>query len=161
VLLWYFTNAAFFNSWFPFNGIKLFLLRIFGAKVGTGVIIKPRVNIKYPWKLSVGNYCWIGEGVWIDNLEQVVLEDHVCISQGAVIMCGNHNYKKKHFDLMVNPVHISRGAWVGAFSMLAPGINVGEHAVLQARSFATKNLDANGIYAGNPAVKTGERVIDP
>ena len=70
ILLWYFTNAIFFlNPFIPFSKLKISLLRLFGAKIGKGVFIKPRVNIKYPWKLEIGNYCWIGENVWIDNLE--------------------------------------------------------------------------------------------
>lgn len=59
---WYFVNILFFiNPLNPFSGVKVFLLRMFGAKLGKGVIIKPSVNIKYPWKfLPVGNYVWIG-----------------------------------------------------------------------------------------------------
>ena len=59
------------RSWFPISGFKRFLLRLFGAKIGKGVVIKPCVNIKYPWKLRIGNYVWIGENVWIDNLDTV------------------------------------------------------------------------------------------
>src|SRR6476661_10287091 len=80
-LAWYVLNVAFFNSAFPFISFKRFLLRLFGAKVGKGVVIKPYVNIKYPWRLSIGNHVWIGERVWIDNLGLVVMHDNTCISQ--------------------------------------------------------------------------------
>src|ERR1035437_5861741 len=96
--IWYCVNACFFNSYFPFYSFKSFLLRLFGAEVGRNVVIKPKVNIKYPWKLKIGNHSWIGEGVWIDNLDNVVIGDHCCISQGVLLLCGNHNYKKSTFD---------------------------------------------------------------
>ncbi|MEO1588474.1 MAG: colanic acid biosynthesis acetyltransferase WcaF, partial [Bacteroidota bacterium] len=87
MILWYYVNIFIFKSaWLPIMGIKRFLLKAFGAKLGEGVIIKPSVNIKYPWKLEIGNHVWIGEGVWIDNLEPVIIEDNVCISQDALLL---------------------------------------------------------------------------
>src|SRR5687767_13826142 len=83
---WYVTNAFFFASCLPFGRLKVALLRLFGARVGQGVVIKPRVNIKYPWLLEIGSHVWIGEGVWIDNLATVTIGDHVCISQGAMLL---------------------------------------------------------------------------
>ncbi len=73
-ICWYFINILFFmNPLNPLSGLKVFLLRLFGAKVGKGVVIKPGVNIKYPWLLSIGDYTWIGERVWIDNLAKVTI----------------------------------------------------------------------------------------
>ena len=155
--LWYYTNVCWFKSAFPINGFKLFLLKLFGAKVGKGVVIKPYVNIKYPWKLSIGNNVWIGEEVWIDNLDDVEIGDNVCISQGAMFLCGNHNYKKESFDLITGKIIIKEGAWIGAKSLVGPSVVVHENAVLAVSSVATKNLDTNGIYRGNPAVKIKER----
>jgi putative colanic acid biosynthesis acetyltransferase WcaF len=155
--LWYFTNALFFNSAFPVNGFKIILLKIFGCKIGKGVIVKPFVNIKYPWKLQIGNYVWIGEKVWIDNLDDVQIGNNVCISQGALLLCGNHNYKKPSFDLMTGKIMIKEGAWIGAQSIITGNVTVFENAILQIGSVASKNLDENGIYRGNPAVKIKER----
>ena len=102
---WYFINVIFFkSSFFPFNFLKIFLLQLFGCSLGKGVVIKPNVNIKYPWKLSLGNYVWIGESVWIDNLDNVTIGNHVCISQGAILICGSHNYKKQSFDLITKEI---------------------------------------------------------
>ena len=81
-----------------FIRLKIYLLKIFGAKIGKGVIIKPGVNIKYPWNLYIGDHVWIGENVWIDNLDDVIINNHVCVSQGAMLLCGNHNYKKSSFN---------------------------------------------------------------
>lgn len=158
---WYFANVLFMkNSWFPFGGFKRFLLRMFGAKIGKGVVIKPCVNIKYPWKLKVGNHVWIGENVWIDNLGEVTIGDHCCLSQGAFLLCGNHDYKSTSFDLMVNPIVLENGSWIGAKAIVCGEVTIGTHAVLTLGSVATKNLDAYGIYTGNPAIKVKERSIE-
>ena len=111
---WYFVNVLVMkNSWIPISSLKLRVLRLFGAKIGVGVNIKPCVNVKYPWLLEIGNYSWIGENVWIDNLAKVKIGNNVCISQGAMLLCGNHNYKKSTFDLIVGKITLEDGCWVG------------------------------------------------
>lgn len=141
------------------NGMKCFWLRIFGAQLGKGLVIKPSVRIKYPWKLSVGKHCWIGEQVWIDNLDLVTLGDHVCLSQGALLLCGNHNYKSPEFDLMIAPIVLEHGSWIGAKAIVGPGVRVQSHAVLSMGSVATTTLEAYSIYRGNPAIKIKDRII--
>lgn len=159
LIIWYFVNILLVRpSWSISSGFKVGILRVFGAKIGKGVVIKPRVNIKYPWKLVVGNHCWIGEDVWIDNLGQVTLEDNVCISQGALLQCGNHNYKKSSFDLIVAPISLKQGCWIGARSCVAPGVTLETHAILTMGSTATTDLEAFSIYAGNPAVFKKKRI---
>jgi len=158
--LWYVCNILFFtNRWFPFSSAKKGILKLFGAKIGKGVVIKPHVNIKYPWKLSIGDYTWIGEGVWIDNLAMVNIGKNCCLSQGAFLLCGNHDYKKTSFDLIVGEIKIEDGAWIGAKSIVCPGVRVGSHAVLSVNAVATKDLLPYSIYSGNPAVFVRERVI--
>ena len=94
IIVWYWVNELVLkNTLLPFSKLRVVVLRCFGANIGVGVTIKPGVNVKYPWLLEVGNYCWIGENVWIDNLDEVTLADNVCISQGAFLLCGNHNFK--------------------------------------------------------------------
>ena len=155
---WFMVNLFFFkNPFLPVYGFKIFLLRLFGARVGNGVIIKPGVSIKYPWFLTVGNHCWIGENVWIDNLGMVVIGNHVCISQGALLLCGNHNYRKPGFDLLVQPIVLEDGVWIGARSVVCPGVTCRSHAVLTVNSVAVKSLDAWGIYQGNPCIKIKTR----
>ncbi|BAO76204.1 acetyltransferase [Winogradskyella sp. PG-2] len=159
-LLWYMVSIIFFESaWNVSSALKVFWLRRFGATLGKGVVIKPKVTIKYPWKLKIGNHCWIGEKAWIDNLDQVTLEDHVCISQGALLLCGNHNYKTTSFDLIVAPIILREGSWVGAKASVAPGVRLHSHAVLTMGSVATKDLEAYGIYSGNPAKKIKMRTF--
>lgn len=158
---WYFANVMFMkNGWFPYSGFKRFLLRLFGAKVGKGVVIKPCVNIKFPWKLSIGNHVWIGENVWIDNLDMVTIGNNCCLSQGAFMLCGNHDYKSSSFDLKVSPIVLEDGAWIGAKAIVCPGVTVGTHAVLSVGSVATKSLEPYSINSGNPAIRTNQRVIE-
>ncbi len=158
---WYCVNILFFkNSFIISSRLKVFLLKWFGAVVGKGVVIKPSVNIKFPWKLTIGNHSWIGEQVWIDNLTEVVIGDHVCISQGAFLLTGNHNYKKTSFDLILAPITIEEGVWIGAKAIVCPGVVCASHSILSVASVAAANLEPYGIYKGNPAVKINERVIE-
>ena len=158
--IWYCKNAVLLKSSFPWpNGLKIFALRFFGAKVGKGVLIKPCVNIKYPWFLEVGDNVWIGEEVWIDNLGKVKLRSNVCLSQGAMLLCGNHNYKKETFDLIVGDITLEDGVWVGAKAVVCPGVTMKSHSILTAGSILTKDTEEYGIYQGNPAVLVNERVI--
>lgn len=159
-IAWFFVNACFMScSWNPFSSFRIRLLRLFGARIGKGVVVKPSVNIKYPWNLTVGDYTWIGENVWIDNLVQVAIGSNVCISQGAMLLCGNHNYKKTTFDLMVGEITIEDGAWIGAKSIVCPGVTMKSHSILSVGSVASSDLDEYCIYKGNPAVKVRERSI--
>jgi len=159
-VLWYFTNIVFFiNPMNPVSSLKVALLRLFGAKVGKGVRINPSVNIKYPWHLEVGDFCWIGENVWIDNLTTVKIGANSCLSQGAMLLTGNHNYKKATFDLMVSLIVLEEGVWIGAKATVCPGVTCRSHSVLTVGSVATKDLEAFSIYQGNPAIKVKERRI--
>jgi putative colanic acid biosynthesis acetyltransferase WcaF len=160
ISLWYITNALFLiNPLNPFSKLKVFLLRLFGANIGIGVVIKQSVNIKYPWLLSIGDYTWVGERVWIDNLALVTIGKNCCLSQGAMLLCGNHNYKKETFDLITGAITIEDGAWVGALSIVCPGVILKTHSILSVSSVATETLEAYTMYKGNPAQKIRERVI--
>ena len=160
--VWYFVNALFFlNPAFPFRWPKPHLLRWFGAKVGQGVVIHPGVNIKFPWKLRVGDHCWIGQRAWLDNIDQLTLGNNVVISQGAMIIQGSHNYKKIDYPTLHRPVVLEDGSWVGAGAIVMLGVTLRSHAVLSAGSVATRDLEPYMIYQGNPAQPLRERVIEP
>jgi len=158
--LWYFTSIVWVNSYFPVSRVKVFVLRLFGAKIGEGVVIKPKVNIKYPWNLTIGNNVWLGENVWIDNLGKVTIGDNCCISQGAMLLHGNHDYKKETFDLIVKDIVLEEGVWIGAKSIVCPGVKCFSHAVLSVSSVAISDLESYSIYQGNPATKIRERKIE-
>lgn len=159
-ILWVLVSGLFFQTCFPWpSSLKGLWLRVFGAKVGRRVVIKPRVTIKYPWKLTVGDYCWIGENVWIDNLGQVTIGSHCCLSQGALLLCGNHNYKKTTFDLMVGDITLEDGVWIGARASVGPGVICHSHSVLALGSIATQDLDAWTVYQGQPARVKAKREL--
>lgn len=158
--LWYFVNILFVRATLnPVTKIKVLLLRCFGAKIGKGVVIKPGVNIKFPWKLVIGDYCWIGENVWIDNLDCVTLGNNVCISQGAMLLTGNHDYTVSSFPYRNAPIVLEDGVWVGAKSVVCPGVTCKSHSILAVGSVATNDLEAYTIYQGNPAKSIRKRVI--
>jgi putative colanic acid biosynthesis acetyltransferase WcaF len=148
--------------WSPFSLslLKRVVLRAFGAKIGRGVVIKPQVKITFPWKLELGDFVWLGEECWLLNLDRIVIGSHVCISQRAFLCTGNHNYRVPTFDLIVKPILVEDGAWVGAGSWVAPGVTIRSHAILTAGSVATGNLETFGIYQGNPAVRVKQRILE-
>ena len=151
-ILWYFIGHPIVQSYYiPFSGVKVWVLRKFGAKIGDGVVIKPGVHIKFPWNLSVGNHCWIGENTWIDNLAPVVIEDNVCISQGVYFCTGNHDWCDPAFQLRLGSIHLGEGSWIAAKSVVGPSVSIGYGAILTIGSVTTQSLEPMTIYAGNPA----------
>jgi putative colanic acid biosynthesis acetyltransferase WcaF len=160
-LVWFYINAALFKtSIIPISWLKVCLLRLFGASVGAGVNIKPGVNIKYPWLLSIGDYSWIGENVWIDNLVQVKIGKNVCLSQGVLLLTGNHDYKTSSFNLITGEITLEDGVWIGAGAIVNQGITAASHSILTAGSTANRNLEPYFIYQGNPAQKIRVRIIN-
>jgi putative colanic acid biosynthesis acetyltransferase WcaF len=145
---------------FCLSPLKSMVLRAFGAKIGRGVVIKPQVKITFPWKLEVGDFVWLGEECWLLNLERITIGSNVCISQRAFLCTGNHNYRLPSFDLIVKPITIEDGAWLGAGCWVGPGLKIGSHAILTACSLMTTDMEAWGIYQGNPAVFVKRRTIE-
>lgn len=156
-ILWIFCGYLLLSSWFPGAGWRASLLRLFGASIGQGVVFKPSVRVKFPWRLTVGDHCWIGEDVWIDNLAEVTFGDHVCVSQGAYFCTGGHHWGKQSFDLIVKPINVGSHAWIAAKTVVAPGVDIGEGAVLGLGGVATHAMDPWTIYAGNSAVRVKAR----
>lgn len=161
IILWYFVNAFLVRaSWNPFMRMKIVLLKWFGAKIGKGLVLKNDVIIKSPWNLEIGDDCWIGEKVWIDNLDRVKIGSNVCISQGALLLTGNHDYKDSSMPYRNAPIIVKDGAWLGANTTVCAGVTVHENAILTVGSMTSKDLEANGIYQGVPACKIRERIIE-
>lgn len=152
-ILWLLVNIVFFKNPFPIPyKLKAAILKIFGCKIGSNAVIKPSVSIKYPKLLTIGDNVWVGEGVWIDNLADVTIGNNVCISQDAYLLTGSHDYKKTSFDLIVKPIVIEDGVWVGAKSVVCPGVRCGTHSVLSVCSVAVSDMEPYSIYQGNPAI---------
>lgn len=148
---WYFIKVLFFLSAIPYpSKFKVLLLRLFGAKIGKGLVIKPRVNIHFPWKLIIGNNVWIGEEAFLLNFELLTIGNSVCISQRVFICGGNHDYKDPKMPYKNGVIVLEDGSWVGASSFVGPDVKIGINTVVSAGSVVTKSLPVNCIYRGNP-----------
>jgi putative colanic acid biosynthesis acetyltransferase WcaF len=151
-LAWFLIGAPVLRcSILPSSGFRRVLLRVFGAKVGAGVILKPGVRVKYPWRLSIGDHSWIGEDCWIDNLGDVVIGANACVSQAVYLCTGNHDWKATHFDLIVSPITLEDGSWIGARATVLGGVRVHRCAIVTAGSVAARDVPAFEIHRGNPA----------
>lgn len=151
-VLWHLISATIFEGSFHFPYCaKAAILRAFGADVGNGLVIKPRVRIKYPWFLTLGNNVWLGESVWIDNLCRVNLGSNVCISQCAYLFTGNHNYKSARFTRFVRAIDVHDEAWIGARCVIGPGSRIEQGVVMSAGSVFSGDTKVGAIYSGNPA----------
>ena len=156
--LWYLLKCAFFLSALPWPaGLKCGLLRRFGAKIGSGVYIKPRVNIHFPWKLEIGDHSWIGEEVFLLNLEPIVIGSHCCISQRAFLCTGNHDFRRPDMPYRNRRILVEDGAWVGAQAFIGPGVTIGSEAVIAAGSVVTQDQPREMRCAGNPCIPIGSR----
>ena len=159
-LSWFFVNNLIMrNPLLPSSAMRVAALRLFGANVQEGVVIKPGVRVKYPWRLSVGRNAWIGEDVWIDNLAQVILGANACLSQSSYLCTGNHDWSDPTFALTTKPITIGTGAWVGARVVICPGIILHDRAVATAGSVVTRSIPQDEIHAGNPAKYVKHRNI--
>jgi putative colanic acid biosynthesis acetyltransferase WcaF len=156
-LAWVVVSGLLVAGWLPGSGWRRALLRLFGARIGAGVVIKPRVTVKFPWKLEIGDHAWIGEAVWIDNLAPVTIGAQCCVSQGAYLCTGNHDWSDLRFGLVVRPITLETGCWVGAQARLAPGAHLEEGAVVTLGSTAAGRLAARMVHAGTPARPVGPR----
>ena len=148
---WVVLQAFVTGSWVPGSRWRVVLLRLFGARIGRGVVVKPGVRIKFPWRLRVGDHSWLGERVWLDNLGDISIGSNCCISQGAYLCTGNHDWSDPEFKLVVKPIALCDGAWVAARAVICPGVTLGEQAVAAAGSVVTHHIPAGEIHAGNPA----------
>jgi len=152
-LLWYLVSCCIFeSSWFLFGRLKRQLLLLFGAKIGTGLVIHPNVRIKYPWRLSIGDNCWIGRDVWIDNLDDVILESDVCISQAAYLCTGSHEHRSPTFELKTAPITVEHGAWICCRAIVLGGSTVKRLSIV-----ATNQVYSSG-GARLAAARTESRV---
>ncbi len=123
--LWWCCRSLVFAPWFPIpSPVKVAVLRLFGAKVGVGVVIRSRVNITFPWKLEIADHVWIGDEVLILSLDRVIIGSHVCISQRAFLCTGSHDFKNESFDLITRPIVIGDACWVAACAFIGPGATI-------------------------------------
>ena len=132
-LAWWLVRSIFFAPWFPLpSALKVVILRLFGAKVGKGVVIRSRVNITMPWRLKIGDNVWIGDEVLILSLAEVSIGSNVCVSQRAFLCTGSHDFKNPTFDLLTEPIHVGDGSWICAQAFVGPGSTIPSGTMLKA-----------------------------
>jgi putative colanic acid biosynthesis acetyltransferase WcaF len=159
-IAWYLTKMVFFLSAWPWPApLKARLLRLFGCEVGTGLVMKPRVNIHFPWRLTIGDHCWIGERTEIWNMAPVALEDHCTLSQDVFLAAAGHDSSSATMAYKNRPIRIGRSAWVTSRAFVGPGVTVGDGAVIGAGAVVLSDVAPNDIMVGNPAVAVGTRRI--
>lgn len=158
---WRVVQAAFVSSFLPGSRLRAAILRAFGARIGRGVVFKPRLRVTFPWRLEIGDHCWIGENVWIDNLAQVRIGDQCCVSQDVYLCTGSHDWTKPEFDLILKPIAVADQAWLAARSSVAPGATIGQGAVLAFGAVAFGDLAPWTVHQGNPAQPTRRRALWP
>jgi putative colanic acid biosynthesis acetyltransferase WcaF len=156
--LWVIVEAlTLLNPFLVSYGFKVAVLRLFGAEIGDGFVLKPGVHVKHPWRLRVGDNCWLGERAWIDNMEDVTLGSNVVVSQGAYLCTGNHDWSDPVMPLAPRPIEVEDGAWVGAFARVAPGTTIAAGSVVALGGVVFSDTEPWGIYRGNPAERVGTR----
>jgi putative colanic acid biosynthesis acetyltransferase WcaF len=161
VQLWWFVQFLLFNlSPQVLYGWRRFLLRLFGAKIGKDVLIRPSVKTTYPWKLSVGDYCWIGDDVVLYTLGEIIIGDNVVVSQKSYLCTGLHNYKKVEFPIDSEAIKINDECWLGTDVYVGPGVSIGKGTVVGARSSVFKDLPSGKVCIGSPAKEVKDRIVE-
>ena len=150
--LWLLAKCAFFLNPIPWpSALRVALLRIFGAKIGGGTVIRANVNVSYPWRLTLGDDVWLGEETVFLSLAPVVIESNVCISQRAFLCTGSHDFRSEKFSLVTKPITVRSGSWIAAQAFISPGVEIGEGSMVCAGSVVTENVPPRTIVRGNPA----------
>jgi putative colanic acid biosynthesis acetyltransferase WcaF len=149
-LVWFVVEACVINNkLLPFSFVRVALLRLFGARIGTGCRFVHPLRVKAPWNLQVGDQCWFGVDVWIYNQAPIRIGSNVCISQGTFLSAGSHDMSTT-MDLRVAPIVIEDGVWITSKCVVQMGVTIGRSAVVTPLSVVHRSLEAGGVYGGNP-----------
>lgn len=159
VQLWNVVNFFFFkNSPQILYKWRVFLLRAFGAKIGENVKIRSSVTITYPWKITIGDYSWIGDNVTLYSLGEIIIGANVVVSQLSYLCTGSHDYISDGFDIFSKKIVIKDKVWLCTDVYIAPNVTINEGAIVGSRSSVFKDLESNMVYFGNPAKKVKNRI---
>ena len=152
ILWWWFVQGiAFPLSLHNFNLFRCWLLRLFGAQIGQGVVIRPTARFTYPWKVEIGDYSWIGDDVVFYSLDKITIGSHCVISQKSYLCTGSYDIQDKAFGLITAPIIIGNGTWVATDCFIAPGVTIGEGSVIGARSSVFKDIPPQQVAWGSPS----------
>lgn len=162
VQLWWLVQATLFRASPQFMyGWRNGLLRLFGAKIGKGVIVRPTVRVTYPWKLTIGDHSWVGDFVELYTLGEIRIGQNAVVSQHSYLCTGSHDFRAPAFDIYAKPIVVEDEAWVAAGVFVHPGVTVARGSVVAARSVLSRDTEALTIWAGSPASKVAERLNRP
>ncbi len=151
ILLWWLVQAVVFPiTLHAHHGPRRFLLRLFGAHIGKGVVIRPSARVHYPWKVAIGDYSWIGSDVVLYSLDTIEIGSHCAISQKSYLCTGSHDAQDAAFGLKTAPIVIENGVWVATDCFVGPGVRIGANALVGARSNVFSDLPAQQICLGSP-----------
>jgi putative colanic acid biosynthesis acetyltransferase WcaF len=131
-------------------GWRRLLLRAFGARIGKGVLVRASVKIVYPWKLSIGDFSWIGDEVTLYTLAEITIGDNAVVSQQSYLCTGSHDYTRTTFDLYALPIRIEPETWIATRVFVGPGVTVGRGTIVGAASVVLKDVPPGLITAGSP-----------
>lgn len=145
-------NLVFYRWWCPAR-LRVIVLRMFGATIGNGVLIRHRVRVLWPWKLTVGDNCWIGEDAWLLNLEPITIGRDVCLSQGAMLCTGSHDRRSPTFEYDNGPITVADGAWVAVRATVLRGVTVGAGATVAAGAIASRDVPPGAVVVGRDDVR--------
>jgi putative colanic acid biosynthesis acetyltransferase WcaF len=159
VQLWWLAQAVLFApSPQIMYGWRRFLLRLFGAHVGKNVLVRPTVKITYPWKVSIGNFAWIGDDVVLYSLGEIKIGENAVVSQKSYICTGSHDYKSEDFAIFATPIIIEDECWIATDVFVGPGVTLGRGTVIAARSSVFRSLPPGKVCAGSPAIVLKDRI---
>ncbi|MGF1541881.1 MAG: hormogonium polysaccharide biosynthesis acetyltransferase HpsU [Pleurocapsa sp.] len=160
IVLWWSVQAiAFPLSLHNFNGFRAWLLRLFGAKIGQDVVIRPTARFTYPWKIAIGDYSWIGDDVVLYSIDRITIGSHCVISQESYLCTGSHDITDSAFRLITAPITIGNGVWIATDCFIAPGVTIGANSVIGARSSVFRNIPMQQIAWGTPCISRQPRIM--
>ena len=159
VMVWWLVQAIFFPlSPHNLNSIRRILLRLFGAQIGKGVVIRPTARFTYPWKIKIGDYSWIGDDVVFYSIERIIVGSHCVISQKSYLCTGSHDIRDRAFSLIAAPIRIGNGAWIATDCFVAAGVDIGSNSIIGARSNVMKSVPAKQVAWGNPCISHARKL---
>ena len=161
IMLWWLVQAiAFPLTLHNFNRSRCYLIRLFGAEIGTGVVIRPSARFIFPWKVKIGDYSWIGDDVVFYSIDRITVGSHSVVSQKSYLCTGSHDINKSSFDLITAPIAIGNGVWIATDCFIAAGVEIGSNSVIGARSSVMKSIPSRQVAWGTPCKCQYSRTIN-
>lgn len=162
-IVWQTINKTLFRFTPPYLKIfriyRVFLVKLFGAKVEWNVSLHPKATIDYPWNLIMGNRASIGDNCWVYAMAPISIGEFSCIGKDVYLLTGSHDIEKATFDLVTKPITIGNGCWIATASIILPGVSLGNFCVAAANSVVSKDFDSFSVVGGNPAKFIKKRII--